>query len=42
MSVAFIDKNRMESLVDGIFAVCMTILVLTIDFPKGLILKMTL
>jgi len=39
MSEAFIDKSRMESLVDGIFAVCMTILVLTIDFPKGLNIK---
>lgn len=39
MSEAFIDRSRMESLVDGIFAVCMTVLVLTIDFPKGLDIK---
>jgi len=39
MSDVFIDKSRMESLVDGIFAVCMTLLVLTINFPQGLDIK---
>jgi uncharacterized membrane protein len=39
MSDTFIDKSRMESLVDGIFSVSMTILVLTINFPQGLDIK---
>ncbi len=39
MSDTFIDKCRMESLVDGIFAVSMTVLVLTINFPQGLDIK---
>jgi uncharacterized membrane protein len=36
MPEAFLDRSRMESLVDGIFAISMTILVLTINFPPGL------
>lgn len=36
MSESFLDRSRMESLVDGIFAISMTILVLTINFPPGL------
>lgn len=39
MPQAFLDRNRMESLVDGIFAVSMTLLVLTINFPQGLDIK---
>ena len=39
MSESFLDRSRIESLVDGIFAVSMTILVLTINFPQGLDIK---
>ena len=35
----FLNKNRLGSLIDGVFATCMTILVLTIDFPPGLDIK---
>ena len=39
MSEVFLDKSRMESLVDGIIAFSMTLLVLTINFPQGLDIK---